>query len=131
MGRKNEAIPIEISQAFEEALRISERDNCLFLTNICSELNKPKSFFATYAEQYQSLEDKLELINTNLESNILTQTYFKHIDVRFAQFALEAIHGWSSDTGEKKSAKVLVEGITTEELNELLIGEDNDLIQED
>ena len=116
---ENEAIPTEIIETFNRALELSMSHNTLFLPNICQDLQIPKSFFVDAVEKYESLEKVVELINTNLESNILRQA-FLGATPSFCRFALEAIHGWKADGEGRESVKITVEGVDNNTLDDIL-----------
>lgn len=122
MGKK--AIPTKILHTFETALDKSRDHNTVFLATIAQEMEVSKVNLSNWLNEYDELVDIMDMINTNLEANILRLVQMKMVDTKFAQFALEAVHGWKADGDDGKQAKILVEGIGTSELVELLTGEE-------
>lgn len=115
----------EANKLFDEAIELSRGANTLYLGSIAYDQELPKKTYFDLVDKYESLQDKLDLIISNCESRIFNAMKMKMLDPRIGMFALEAQHGWNRESGNDKAVKIIVEGVTNKELDELL-DEDND-----
>ena len=124
-----QAIPEHIRLNFDKALALSLDHNSFFISVIAQELRVSKDYFIIYSAEYEELSEIMDVVSTNLEANILRGVQGGYLDIKFAQFCLESVHGWRADGSGNKTKKIGVEGIGTDDLRELLLGdEDNEIV---
>jgi hypothetical protein len=117
---KIQAIPVDIKIKFDEALELSKDHNNVFISEIATKLDIAKEFFTVNAADYEELNDLLKRINTNLESNVLNGIRYGSFDSNFGKFALEAIHKWKAETDKSINYKIIVSGISEDDLEQCL-----------
>lgn len=115
----------EAKEIFDKALELSKNVNTLYLGAIAYDLQVPKKLFFELADKYESLKYTLDLIVSNCEAQIFKQMKFGQLDHKLGMLTLESQHGWNRDDPADKAITIKVEGVSNDELDDLL-NEGND-----
>lgn len=110
----------EVHKKFDQAIELSRKQDALYVGVIAYNMQLPKSYFEKWAEKDESLAYKLELILTNCEAMIFSELKYKRLDPKVGALALESNHGWGKDNTGGNSVTIKVEGVTNNELDDLL-----------